>query len=98
MTRNICSPLSVGAILVVLTANAAHAGPNCTCRYKGADVALGQSVCMKTPDGPRMARCDRVLNNTSWKITDGPCPFVQAPTPGSDLKKLMARVAVPAPR
>ena len=85
-------------MIVLFVGNVAHAGPNCTCRYKGADVALGQSVCMKTPDGLRMARCDRVLNNTSWKITDGPCPFVQAPAPDLDLQSLMARLAIPAPR
>ncbi|MEL7542466.1 MAG: hypothetical protein AAGJ70_01695 [Pseudomonadota bacterium] len=48
-------------------------GRDCTCRYRGADVLIGQSICMKTPSGMRQARCARYLNNTSWDITDDAC-------------------------
>lgn len=61
-----------GSALLPLAANA---GPNCTCRHSGGDVEEGQTACIKGPKGMTMARCERVLNNTSWKILDAPCPF-----------------------
>jgi len=55
------------------------AGPNgeCTCRYQGGDVIEGQTACIRTTKGPTLARCERVLNNTSWKLLDQPCPAAQ---------------------
>lgn len=32
-----------------------------------------------------MARCERVLNNTSWKMLDVPCPFANAEELGPPL-------------
>lgn len=58
----------------VILATPAFAGPDCTCRYKGKDVPEGQSTCIKTPDGYKVAQCSRVLNNTSWKFTEKKCP------------------------
>lgn len=54
------------------SANAAHAH-DCTCKYQGGDVAQGQTVCLKTSTGSSLARCDMVLNNSSWKMLDEPC-------------------------
>ena len=48
----------------------------CTCRFYGKDVMLGDSVCMKTPNGYVKARCSRMLNNTSWELTEQPCDAV----------------------
>jgi hypothetical protein len=50
----------------------------CTCRAEGTSFALGAVVCMKTPDGPQLVRCERVLNNTSWQPTKVPCPTARA--------------------
>lgn len=47
---------------------------DCTCRYQGLDFRLGEEVCLNGPNGPTMARCEMLLNNTSWKFTDSPCP------------------------
>ncbi|MEM7565949.1 MAG: hypothetical protein AAF321_01835 [Pseudomonadota bacterium] len=44
----------------------------CTCRYKGRDIGLGDAICMNG----RMARCEMVLNNTSWAFSEEPCPLV----------------------
>jgi len=52
---------------------AASAEPGCTCRAGGRSFELGQSVCLKTPNGPRIAVCVMVLNNTSWQISATPC-------------------------
>jgi len=56
--------------------NAARAIP-CTCRFKGADIPVGQTMCLDLPNGPVLAQCDRVLNNTAWKTLQQGCP-----TPG----------------
>jgi len=49
-------------------------GPDCTCRVEGRSVAVGATACLRTADGPRLAECGMVLNNTSWQITRRPCP------------------------
>jgi len=56
----------------------ASAGPDCTCRHSDGEIAEGQTACIKSPNGMTMARCERVLNNTSWKILDQPCPYSEA--------------------
>ena len=62
------------AILIVSAATS-YAGPECTCRYKGNKIPEGQSTCLKTADGYKIAQCSRVLNNTSWKFTKQKCPI-----------------------
>ena len=52
----------------------AQHGPDCTCRVEGRSVAVGATACLRTADGPRLAECGMVLNNTSWQITRRPCP------------------------
>lgn len=48
--------------------------PDCTCRAQGRTFALGESICLRTPEGSRMAECRMVLNVTSWAVTVRPCP------------------------
>jgi hypothetical protein len=67
----------VGALLWSCPAFADGPIP-CTCRAAGTSHALGAVVCLKTPDGPRLARCERVLNNTSWTPLATPCPTAGA--------------------
>jgi hypothetical protein len=45
----------------------------CRCRFDGRDFRLGEAVCMKTYVGTVLARCDLLLNNTSWVPTSTPC-------------------------
>ena len=52
---------------------------NCTCRFMGRKYELGVMLCLKTPNGPRMARCELNLNNTSWKPTSTPCNIASLP-------------------
>ena len=35
----------------------------------------GQTACIPTPQGAKLARCEMVLNVASWKFLDGPCPL-----------------------
>jgi len=53
--------------------SATAAERQCTCRALGRSFELGQTVCLSTPKGPRMAVCVMVLNMTSWQISDTPC-------------------------
>jgi len=59
--------------------SAAAADPNCICRARGKEFELGQSTCLPSPKGPRIATCGMVLNNTSWQFTDTPCVISAAP-------------------
>ena len=45
----------------------------CRCRFQGNAYRLGDTVCMSTPLGVQFARCDLILNNTSWIPTGTPC-------------------------
>lgn len=81
------------AILLTALAIASPAGAasDCRCRYKGASVAEGETICLATAKGLRLARCERVLNNTSWTFLDRPCPT--AGVPASRLERLALRAA-----
>jgi len=57
----------------------APAAADCTCRAQGRDFELGESICMVTPRGPRLATCGMVLNNTSWRISTTPCVISTRP-------------------
>ncbi len=75
--------LGVGALLWSQAASAdgpVNGSIPCTCRAEGTSFALGAVVCMKTPDGPQLVRCERVLNNTSWQPLQTPCPTARAGT------------------
>jgi len=45
----------------------------CRCRFRGLFYRLGDLVCMATPEGTVLTRCDLLLNNTSWVPTHTPC-------------------------
>lgn len=47
---------------------------NCFCRAQGRMFAYGESTCLRTPEGSRLAQCLMELNVTSWTITEHPCP------------------------
>lgn len=45
------------------------------CSANGTRYELGAVVCVNTASGSWLGRCDKVLNNTSWKkLADG-CPL-----------------------
>ncbi|MVA97466.1 hypothetical protein GN330_09420 [Nitratireductor sp. CAU 1489] len=62
------------AVAALLAAGPVFAEPECTCLANGTRYAEGSVVCLRLPSGSWLARCGKVLNNTSWqKIEDG-CP------------------------
>lgn len=84
--------LSALVIAAAAIAWIAPARADCTCRALGRMFELGQSVCLKTPQGPRMATCGMVLNNTAWEMSDTPCPAASAGT------RIRAALQAPAER
>jgi hypothetical protein len=50
------------------------ASADCTCRSRDIVANEGEVVCLNTPLGQRLARCDKVLNNTSWTFLQDACP------------------------
>jgi hypothetical protein len=62
------------ATTIAVAALASPASADCTCRGPGVIAYHGQTICLKTPAGPRLARCEMVLNNSSWKFLAEACP------------------------
>ena len=51
-----------------------HNPLDCYCRAQGRIFAPGESICLKTAQGGRLAECRMVTNVMSWGITDRACP------------------------
>ena len=49
------------------------------CRAPNRILYEGETACIMTPAGPQMARCGRVLNNTSWEFLQTPCTVRSVP-------------------
>ncbi|MBQ0819985.1 hypothetical protein KBI52_07120 [Microvirga sp. HBU67558] len=52
----------------------AHNLLDCYCRAQGKMFAVGEKVCLKTTEGPKLAQCQMEINVMSWTITEVPCP------------------------
>ncbi len=48
-------------------------GRECTCRSLGRVYAMGEEICMATPEGRQLARCGMVINMPSWSVTPQSC-------------------------
>ncbi len=53
---------------------AGHNPLDCYCRAQGKIFAPGESICLKTAQGGRMAECQMVTNVMSWSVTERACP------------------------
>ena len=61
-----------------LAAGAGQAAADCQCVGNGTKYEQGELACLRLPNGPILARCDKVYNNSSWtKVGDG-CPQARA--------------------
>ena len=56
----------------------------CRCRFRGNAYRLGDTVCMTTHLGVQLARCDLLLNNTSWVPIGVPCTMSLLPRRQAD--------------
>lgn len=70
---------SAAIVAMAILTHPALSASDCTCRGNGEKVPEGQTICLKTASGAKLARCERVLNNTSWKILDKDCPTASLP-------------------
>lgn len=68
-------PILAAAAAILVGAVSSSASADCTCRARdGIRALLGETICIPSSAGPRLARCDQVLNNTSWTFLEAPCP------------------------
>ncbi len=79
--------LSLCSAIVPLTA---HADPDCRCVYAGHYYLAGEVACIRTPAGPRLARCGKVSNLSSWRFSGETCSPVAARVPRSLLAQIAA--------
>jgi len=69
--------ISFGAAVLAATLSV-PAQADCTCRAQGRLFEQGQAVCLATANGPRIATCGMVLNNSSWELSQTPCVSSEA--------------------
>ena len=67
-----------------LLASPAFAGEKCKCRFNGGYVEEGQTACIKTSNGLSLARCEKVLNNSSWTVIEKGCPTANLIKPDNE--------------
>jgi hypothetical protein len=60
--------------VAVFLAGIGPAQADCTCRARGVTATHGQTVCIPTPAGQRLATCGTISNVASWFFLDAPCP------------------------
>ena len=73
--RSMISTLLVAGFALL----AGRASANCICLNRGVEVVEGNTACIKTANGGRMALCEKNLNVTNWKFLGEECPTAQAP-------------------
>lgn len=56
------------------TVRQAQTAPECYCRARGRRFAPGETACLQTPQGARLAECRMIVNVMSWGFTEQPCP------------------------
>ena len=70
----------------------AFAGIECRCLYRGQEFDQGAVVCIRIGSRARLARCDMVLNNSSWTFLTNSCPTARlTPLPEAAARMLAAR-------
>ena len=70
ITRFVLFPIGLAFAMVAPAAALADQ----ECLANGKSYQLGQVACLTVSDQSHMARCDLVLNNTSWTKIDDSCP------------------------
>jgi hypothetical protein len=78
-TARVVAGLLIGGLLVaglfLFRAAGAHVTHACPCRYPGGLAPPGAVVCLDVDGKRSLARCEMVLNNSSWRTLDQPCPI-----------------------
>jgi hypothetical protein len=71
MERSIALFLATAGLIVTAQL---PARADCVCRHPQGKTQQGETACIRTPTGPQIAVCEKVLNNSSWRFTGKPCP------------------------
>ena len=70
--------------VAALAPGGAFAEHKCQCLYQGKKFEQGEFVCIRVDGATRLARCDMLLNNSSWTFLKGGCPTARlAPAPAT---------------
>ncbi len=87
-------------ILLTSTLIVGRAAADCRCRGSdGLSFGQGELACIKTAKGLRLARCEMVLNNSSWTVVRDDCPTAMAtPVPSLRAIEIVAATAPSAER
>jgi hypothetical protein len=64
--------------LVIAGFATSAANADCACLFAGGAVEHGQTACIQTAKGKQLARCEKVLNNSSWTFLDESCDVEQS--------------------
>lgn len=82
MRLSTCAFSAILLAAISVAAPNAWAGEECECVGNGKRIKEGGVICLQIGSSDRyLARCERNLNNTSWKkISDG-CPTASATRP-----------------
>jgi hypothetical protein len=76
------SVLLIAAALLVRAAGA-HTTFPCPCRYPGGVASPGAVICLDVDGKRSLARCEMILNNSSWRFLDEPCPSASLRNPAT---------------
>ena len=61
-------------VLSAFSSGEAFAEHKCQCLYQGKKFEQGAFVCIRVDGATRLARCDMLLNNSSWTFVKSGCP------------------------
>ncbi len=65
----------------------------CLCLFAGTTYEQAECACLPTPNGPRLACCGKVLNNSSWMFMGASCSLSQNRPDGGEAAPQIARRA-----
>jgi hypothetical protein len=75
-------PILAGiAAALLIGAATSPARADCVCRARDVVATHGQTICIQTPDGARLARCEKVSNVSSWRFLKDSCPVADISQP-----------------
>lgn len=81
LARALCwGALLIMAVIGIAIAQPAPPLPECTCRAQGRTYHLGENICLRTPEGYRLAECELTQNITNWRFSKNTCTISDATT------------------
>ena len=66
--------IAIAALAAATLPALAAGGFECRCLYQGKFFSQGETVCIRVDGRAKLARCDMMLNNSSWTFLKSGCP------------------------